>query len=307
MRPRLTMIGRAGVFFLNAEILSVYYFPLTYHPTAQRETRYMKIITVGNQKGGVGKTTTVINLSDALGRLGKKVLVIDADPQSNTTSVLLKRVELRDTFNLLKVLDSTDLDMTFSAAACATSQENVMIVPNTIHCLVWEQKVLNQLEAILGFDAVIERDEKLNEYDFVLIDTPPNLGAMVNNALMVSDYVLVPVPTSDQFALDGFGTYASNILKFATRNRNLKILGALLTKYDARSPAYKANKKGIVQFFQAKKIPIFETIIRINVDIDKAHQKRKTIFELDPGKPGAQDYMALAQEVVDLTEADSNE
>ena len=261
-----------------------------------------KIITIGNQKGGVGKTTKTINLADALGRIGKKVLVIDADPQSNTTATLLLHPEMRETMGLVNILQSPNKDMVFSAAACPTSNENVRVVPNTIHCMEWEKKVINNMYVVLGFRKIVDRDKQIGTFDYILIDTPPNLGAMVLNSLMISDYVIIPMPTADQWALDGFSTFASVILDVIDQNEKLSLLGVLLTKYDARSPAYKANKQLIENYFAGKEIRTFDTIIRVNVDLEKAAIKRKTIFEFDPTKSGAQDYMAFAKEVVGLVE-----
>ncbi len=121
---------------------------------------------------------------------------------------------------------------------------------------------------------------------------------MINNALMISNYVIIPVPIPDQFALDGFATFVSHIGKIRNQNTELKLLGVLLTKYDARATTYKNNRVIIENTFKSQRIPMFESVIRTNVDIDRAHQKRKTIFELDKKKPGAQDYLAFSREVI---------
>lgn len=259
------------------------------------------VVTIGNQKGGVGKTTTVVNLADALGRLGYTVLVLDADPQSNTTSILLTQPELREKRNLVQVLTSSPGEGFFSASACPTENPNVKIIPNYIDCLLWEQKAMNTIDVALGFHRIFKIDQPLREkYHFILIDTPPNLGAMVNNALMISDYVLCPIPIPDQFALDGFSTFLGLIARIRQQNEKLSLLGVLLTKYDARATTYKRNKDLIEEFFVAHKLRIFHTIIRINVDLDRAHQKRKTIFALDKSKAGAIDYMTLASEITEF-------
>lgn len=261
-----------------------------------------RIITVGNQKGGVGKTTTAVNLADALGREGHSVLVVDADPQGNSTSILLKEIALREQFSLVKALEATGGDGSMSSMACTTSNDNVDIVPNTIRCMLWERSSANTPDSILGFLRLIRHDEGLKKYEFLIIDTPPNIGPMVNNALMISDYAIVPIPTSDQFALDGLATFLRILQNIRSQNGKLKLLGVLLTKYDSRANVYVKNKERILNYFSNKGINVFKTCIRINIDIDRAHMKRKTIFEFDSSKYGAIDHGALAKELVEIVQ-----
>jgi len=265
-----------------------------------------KIITIGTQKGGVGKTTTTVNTAGGLAELGKKVLVIDADAQANTSKILLKQMELRESRNVPDVLSDANGGL-FSAAACPTNHPNIMIVPNHIKCLLWEEQVRGSIDGILGFKRVFHNDEALQEYDYILLDTPPNFGVMINNALMISDSVIIPVPIPDQFALDGFATFISHLGKIRNQNPNLRLMGVLLTKYDARATTYKNNRIIIESTFKAQRVPMFESVIRVNVDIDRAHQKRKTIFELDKKKPGAEDYLAFAQEIVRMCDGSQEE
>jgi chromosome partitioning protein len=264
-----------------------------------------EIITVGNQKGGVGKTTTVVNLADALGREGHRVLVIDADPQANCTSILLKEIGLREQFSLVKALEAPVEEANLSSMACTTSNDNVDVIPNTIRCMLWERTAANTPDSILGFLRLSRHDTGLNKYDFILIDTPPNIGTMVNNALMLSDYAMVPIPTSDQFALDGLATFLRILQNIRSQNGKLKLMGVLLTKHDSRANIYVKNRERIINFFSSKGINVFKTTIRINVDIDRAHMKRKTIFEFDPAKYGAKDHAALAKEIAQIVEKEN--
>ncbi len=263
------------------------------------------IITIGNQKGGVGKTTTVVNLADALGREGHRVLAIDADPQGNCTSILLKEIGLREQFSLVKALEAPVEDANFSSMACTTSNDNVDIIPNTIRCMLWERTASNTPDSILGFLRLARHDKGLNKYDFVLIDTPPNIGAMVNNSLMLSDYAIIPIPTSDQFALDGLATFLRILQNIRSQNGKLRLMGVVLTKYDSRANVYVKNRERIINFFSSKGIHVFRTTIRHNVDIDRAHMKRKTIFEFDPAKHGAKDHLALAKEIIQIVQKES--
>lgn len=264
-----------------------------------------EIITIGNQKGGVGKTTTTVNLGDALGREGYRVLVIDTDPQGNTTSVLLKEIGLREQFSLVKALEAPVEDGDLSSMACSTSNDNVDVIPNTIRCMLWERTASNTPDSILGFLRLLRHDKGLGKYDFILIDTPPNIGAMVNNALMISDYAIIPIPTSDQFALDGLATFLRILQNIRSQNGKLKLMGVLLTKYDSRANVYVKNRERIINYFASKGIYVFKTTIRINVDIDRAHMKRKTIYEFDPAKYGAKDHTALAKEIIEIVQGES--
>lgn len=263
-----------------------------------------KIITVGNQKGGVGKSTTASNVAYALGMQGFNTLVIDADPQSNTTSVLLAQLTDRENFNLVKILSGKTASDTFSANACATRHEKIWIIPNTIQCSSWEKSVGSSLDAVVGFSRVLGIDQGAEKYDYIVIDSPPNLGIMVNNSLIISDYVIVPIPVSDQFALDGFGAYMELIKECSLQNKKLRLLGVLLTKYDARAATFRTNKEKLEAFFRGRGIPVFNTVIRVNIDLYKAQARRRTIFEHDGSKAGSQDYGALTQEIVALTQTE---
>jgi chromosome partitioning protein len=129
---------------------------------------------------------------------------------------------------------------------------------------------------------------------------------MVNNALMISDYAIIPIPTSDQFALDGLATFLRILQNMRSQNGRLKLMGVLLTKYDSRANIYVKNRDRIINFFDAKGINVFHTTIRINIDIDRAHMKRKTIFEFDPSKYGAKDHAALAEEVIEIVRREAD-
>jgi len=255
------------------------------------------IITIGNNKGGVGKSTTCVNLSAGIASAGYQVLVIDGDPQSNTTSTLLPDFGLRENYSLVKALE--DPEGAFSPNACPTRTEHLEIVPNSIRCMEWEVRSYSSIDSVLGFSRLLQNDKDISKYDFVIIDTPPNIGPMLRNALLISHSVLVPCPVGDQYALDGFSTFIQVLFQAKQQNKALNLLGVVLTKMDGRAVTHKKNKSRIRAFFDAKGIPVFGTEIRVNIDIDRAHSHRKTIFEFDATKSGAQDYLALAKEVIE--------
>lgn len=262
------------------------------------------IITIGNNKGGVGKSTTCVNLAAGLALQGKHVLVIDADPQANTTSALIPDPALREELGLVRALEAPTGDSTgtFTANACRTRTPGLDLTPNSILCMEWEAKSHNSLDSVFGFKRLVDQDDKLARYDYVLIDTPPNIGPMLRNALLISTHVLAPCPVGDQFALDGLGTFLKVLEQARQHNTGLRILGAVLTKYDRRVSTHRTNRDTIRQFFADNGLPVLQTEIRVNVDLDRAHTHRKTIFSFAPSKAGAKDYMQLAQEVLRLVQ-----
>lgn len=265
------------------------------------------IIAIGNHKGGVGKTTTAVNLSGGLAINGSRVLTIDADPQSNTTMTIIKELAQREMFSLVKALESEPGSTNISSMACPTSNPNLDIVPNNIKCMEWEAKAFGTTDSVLGFYRLIKNDAVLKEYDYCIIDTPPNIGAMVNNSLMVADYCIMPVPVSDQYALDGLQTFLSLLQRVKHQSEKLQLLGVVLTQYDSRAPTNKKNLEKTRNYLKSRGVPVFKTIIRQNVDIKKAQSKRKTIFEYDRSKNGSIDYKELAEEVKTVIEERLNE
>jgi chromosome partitioning protein len=257
------------------------------------------VMAIGNQKGGVGKTTTMVNLGEGLAREGNKVLAVDADPQSNATTTIIKELGQREIFSIAKALESEPGTSNLSSMACPTKNPNLDIVPNTIKCMEWERTVTGTTDSVLGFTRLIKNDEGIKKYDYLIIDTPPNIGTMVNNALMISDFCIIPVPVSDQYALDGLATFIGLLQSIHQQNDNLQLLGVLLTKFDSRAPTHKKNLEKTNNYLLSKGIPVFKTVIRNNIDINKAQSKRKTIFEFDKSKYGAIDYSNLSMELIE--------
>lgn len=263
------------------------------------------IITIGNSKGGVGKTTTAVNLAYGIALAGKRVLLIDGDPQANSTSCLTPDLTMRETYSLLNALKSAV--GSFSGNAVPTRLDTLDIVPTTIKCMEWEVLSYHTGDNVLAFSRLIENDDHIADYDFVIIDTPPNIGPMLRNALLISDSVIVPCPVGDQFAIDGFSVFLNVLLQSQQKNKTLRLMGVLLTKIDGRAPSHRKNKDRIRAYFNQKGIPVFDSVIRVNIDLDRAHSFRKSIFEFDPGKSGAEDYHALSAEVIIRAEEDERD
>ena len=255
------------------------------------------IITFGNQKGGVGKTTSVVNVAAALAMNDANVMVIDADPQGNCSSILLKERELRETNSIVDALNATSESLPLSSRACRTFHPALKIIPNSSRCMLWEREVANTPQAVLGLRQLIENDQGLAKYDYILIDTPPTLGVMMNNALMASDFVIVPVPPSDQFALDGLVTFFNLIQNIRNRNNDLKLLGIVFTRYDQNWGASKKNLEKIETYFVQLKINVFQTRIHNCPEVDLAHMARLTLFETEEISVCAEEYSQLSEKI----------
>ena len=249
-----------------------------------------KIIAVANQQGGVGKTTTAVNLAASLGVLEQKVLLIDADPQANATSGLGIDVEHQNkgTYQLLE--HSASLDQVIVSVPSA----NVNVVPSHIDLVAIEIELVDKpnREYMLyqALEGVRER------YDFVIIDCAPSLGLLTLNALTTSDSVLIPIQC-EYFALEGLGKLL-NTIKSVQRihNKNLDIEGMLLTMYDSRLRLSNQVVDEVKKHFHEM---VFNTIIQRNVKIGEAPSFGESILDYDSTSKGAENYLNLAHEVIE--------
>ena len=242
------------------------------------------VFTVFNQKGGVGKTTTVVNLSHALAKIGKKVLIVDMDPQGNSTSGL--------GFYDFDLMTYDFLMENNGKALYKTNYENVHIIPaNREFSGVeielakggdWQFKLKNALEPVI------------NDYDYVLIDSPPSLGILSMMSLIASNYIIIPVQC-EYYALEGVSQLMDTInLVKDNFNPNLEIGGVLMCMFDSRTNLSLQVVEEVKNFFKGK---VYKTIIPRNVRLAEAPSFGMTILQYDPLSKGAKAYLNLAKEI----------
>lgn len=248
-----------------------------------------KVISVVNQKGGVGKTTTAVNLSAFLGRKKKKVLMIDLDPQGNATSGLGVEKGTIET----SIYDVLVNDVAISDVIVESSAKNVDIAPTNINLAGAEIELVSAMsrEQILK-NAINEVKEN---YDFVIIDCPPSLGLLTINAITATDGVIVPIQ-GEYYALEGLTQLIDtiNIIK-KKLNPDIEILGVVLTMFDLRTQLSKQVKSDVEEYFGKK---VFKTLIPRNVRLAEAPSHGKTISDYDAKSKGGKAYEALALEVI---------
>ena len=247
-----------------------------------------RIISIANQKGGVGKTTTAVNVSSMLAKKGKKVMLIDCDPQGNATSGL--GIEKDGEYSLYDVLiNEVDIRQTLQDTCIKT----LKICPANMNLAGAEVELVNQMSREQRMKTALE--EVKGEFDFVIIDCPPSLGLVTLNAFTASDSVLIPVQC-EYFALEGLGQLLNTInLVKKHLNKDLEIEGAVLTMYDMRTNLSNQVVKEVKKYFGDR---VYKTVIPRNVKLSEAPSYGMPIILYDDKSKGARCYEKLTKEIM---------
>ncbi len=249
-----------------------------------------KIISIANQKGGVGKTTTSVNLSSCLAYIGKKVLLVDIDPQGNATSGI--GIEKADVEQC--IYDVLVDDVEAIKVIRPTSVENLYTIPATIQLAGAEIELVPTISREVRLKRALE--EVKEQFDYIIIDCPPSLGLLTLNSLTASDSVIIPVQC-EYYALEGLSQLLNTVrLVQKHLNHDLKIEGVLLTMLDARTNLGLQVIDEVKKYFKEK---VYKTIIPRNIRLSEAPSHGKPIITYDPKSRGAEVYLELAKEVVE--------
>lgn len=265
--------------------------------TVESKEASVKVIAVANQKGGVGKTDLVVNISCMLAAVGKRVLLLDMDPQANATDYLVDPAtgKAKTTADLL-MDDSVVLD----DVLVRDCRENLDVAPASGDLSACQIRLANDVDMQFKLKKKLKGIREERAYDYVLIDTPPSLGLLTVNSLTAADSVLIPVQ-SQYLAMDGVVHILETIRKLKEDiNPGLTVLGAVLTMYDRRTLLSREVEAKVRSGFTDGRV--FSTVIPVNVRLAEAPSYHKSILEYDPDSNGAKAYEKLTEEILSCQE-----
>ena len=247
------------------------------------------ILTIANQKGGVGKTTTAINLAAAFAQRGLKTLLIDLDPQANCTLSYLDLSTVQESMYDALI----DSEIPFSSLIRNSPILCLDVAPARISLAKFESRMVSEFDA--HFRLKDRLDTVASDYDQIVIDTPPTLGLLTINGLVASTHVVIPIQSS-YYALEGTDDLLETVDKIRQRpNPDLQILGVVITLHDRRTVLGRDIKKRIHEVFKDK---VFDTLISKNVRLEESPAYKQSIFTFAPNSTGAMEYYKLSEEVI---------